>query len=49
MRLEEDIVPTVIKLKDRVLKNDIRLHIISNTNSQDTCIVYLHGLSSYCI
>jgi hypothetical protein len=42
-------VTTVIKVKDRTLRNDIRLHIINNTNNQDTCIVYLHGLSSYCI
>ena len=49
LHVEEDLVTTVIKVKDRNLRNDIRLHMINNTNSKDTCIVYLHGLSSYCI
>lgn len=49
LRVEEDLVTTVIKVKDRSLRNEIRLHMINNTNNRETCIVYLHGLSSYCI
>jgi pimeloyl-ACP methyl ester carboxylesterase len=31
------------------VRNSVRLHIIDNAKNAENCIVYLHGLASYCL
>lgn len=49
LRLEEVEVPTQVRVAGKEVPNRVKLHLIANTKNEHNCILYLHGLSSYCL
>ena len=49
LKLQEEDITTKLRVGQTVLENTVKLHFVTNARNDENCIVYLHGLSSYCL
>jgi hypothetical protein len=46
--LQQDVSST-LTTGSHTINNSIKLNLVRNSKNSDNCIIYLHGLSSYCL